>query len=538
MDLGAGVAEARNGRGKAAVNPERWQRVKELFDSIVGQEPERRAAFLDEACVGDPALREEVQALVASHEKATEFLEKPAYQTAAALFESDEADSLVGQHLGPYLVTEKIAQGGMGVVYLAEDSRLDRTVAIKALPRRHTRDPQHRERLRREAKAAARLSHPGIATVYALEEFGDNLYIVSEFVPGRTLLEELNDGPLHIGLLLDVALKVARALEAAHEAGVVHRDLKPENVIRMPDGEIKILDFGLARIVDQQASGAFSARLTGAGTVVGTPAYSSPEQLLGADVDFRTDIFSFGVMLFELATGVHPFAASDPISSIARILEGDPPDFRQLSPASPPELNRIIMRCLRKKPAERYSATAGLVTDLHRIAVKQPAPPDAQQLQQRTGSGGGPHEKPGWSMLRWWQFHQACVGVVYYLMVYPMWRVKEWMPGIGSSLLFFPTLVAVGISANLRFHLWFTSVCYPAQLMWQRRRAAPWIRFGDLLLVALLLTTATVIHTAHAIIATLLVVAAIGSLVGFVLIEPATSRAALADRDDGTQGRT
>jgi serine/threonine protein kinase len=512
----------RNGKGK--VNAERFQRVRELFDAALEQEPPARAAYLLKECAGDDALRQEVEALIASHENDGEFLEKPAYEAAAALFESE---SLVGQRIGPYLVAQKIGEGGMGVVYLAEDSRLDRAVAIKALPPHRTRDPQYRERLRREAKAAAKLSDPGIATVFSLEEDGDNLYIVREYIRGRTLVEELQKGSLATPVLLDVALKITSALASAHNAGVVHRDLKPENVIRMPDGGVKILDFGLARIVGLEVQDARSiSRLTGAGMIVGTPAYASPEQLLGTEVDHRTDLFSLGTLLFELATGVHPFASSDPISLIARILEADPPALLQLSPTSPPELDRILRKCLRKNPEERYGSAGGLLEDLQQLSLQYSpqgkAPSSPLQLPMA-------RSRPVHTMLWWWQFHQACVGLLYYLMIYPMWRVKEWMSaggaGVEGSLLFFPVLIAVGISANLRFHLWFTSALYPEQLGWQRRRTAPWVRFGDILFVSMLFITAAIIHTLHAIIATLLVTAAIGSLVAFLLIEPTTTRA-------------
>jgi serine/threonine protein kinase len=508
------------------VNPERWQRVRELFDAALDLEPSRRSAFLEKECGGDDPLRHEVETLLSSHETSEEFLEKPAYEAVAALFDSE---SLVGRRIGPYLVSQKIGEGGMGVVYLAEDSRLDRPVAIKALPPHRTRDPQYRERLRREAKAAAKLSDPGIATVFSLEEDGENLYIVREYIRGRTLVEELQTGALPFPIVIAIAIKITRALLSAHEAGIIHRDLKPENVIRTPDGGIKILDFGLARMTGPDGKDLHSTpRLTNAGMLVGTPAYASPEQLLGTEADQRTDIFSLGVMLFELSTGVHPFSASDPISLIARILEAEPPNFRQLSPASPPQFDLVLRKCLRKKAAERYQSTRELLEDLEQLAALNPLqagiPGTRPQVREPEGRGKRMH-----SMLWWWQIHQASIGVLYYLMVYPMWRVKEWMSaggaGLEGSLLFFPTLIAVGISANLRFHLWFTSSFDPDQLEYQRRRTASWIRLGDILFVSMLFTTTAVIHTLHAVVAMILVTAAIYSLVAFLLIEPTTTRA-------------
>lgn len=515
------------------MDPERWHRVKEVFEAAVERDPAQRSAFLDEACSGDPGLRSEVESLLTRHDDPDDFLEKPVYEAAADLFEGDPGDSLVGSRLGPYVLTRKIGQGGMGIVYLAEDTRLDRLVAIKALAPEYTGNAQYRERLRREAKAAARLSDPGIATVFALEEFGENLYLVREYVRGRTLLEEADKKHLPLLTVLDIAVKLVRALVVAHENGVIHRDLKPENVVRTDDGEIKILDFGLARIVSTESKAALSSlRLTREGLLIGTPAYSSPEQLLGAEVDFRSDIFSLGVLLFELVSGVHPFAASDPISIIARILESDPPDLARMGVAIHPDLDRILRRCLRKNPAERYGSTRELLMELDQTYMEC-AGAQIPVPQLSSGAEVQPPAGRGSRLLWWWQFHQATVGIVYYLMLYPLWKLREWTHGMGGSLIFFPPLIAVGVAANLRFHLWFTSACYPSELSWYRRRVAPWIRWADIVFVSWLFGTAIAVHDVHANIATLLLTAAIGSLVGFVLIEPTTTRAALRDVGPG-----
>ena len=230
------------------MDPERWHRVNELFHGALECDLDGRARFLDDACRDDPSIRAEVESLLAHHDdQATGLIRTPQREAAADIDEGDSGDSLVGRQIGQYTVTRKLGEGGMGVVYLAEDTRLGRSVAIKALTQEFTRDDQRRRRLRREARAAAALSHPGIATVYVLEEFDDNLYIVSEYVRGDTLRSELANGPLPPGAVLNTAVEIARALTAAHEHDIVHRDLKPENVIRTPDGRIKILDFGLAR---------------------------------------------------------------------------------------------------------------------------------------------------------------------------------------------------------------------------------------------------------------------------------------------------
>jgi serine/threonine protein kinase len=515
------------------VNPERWQRVRQVFEAAVEQDPARRALFLEEACSGDAALRSEVESLLASHEEPGGILEKPVYEAAAGLLEADRGISLVGTCLGPYALIRKIGQGGMGVVYLAQDTRLDRLVALKALAPEYTRNAQYRERLRREAMAAARLSDPGIATIFALEEFDDNLCIAREYVRGRTLQEEMGMGPLPLPTVLDISVKLVRALAVAHENGIVHRDLKPENVVRTDEGGIKILDFGLARIVRPATESMLSSmRLTQAGMVLGTPAYSSPEQLLGLEMDFRSDIFSVAILLFELVSGVHPFAASDPISIIARILESEPPDLASIGVGFHPDLERILRRCLRKNPAERYTSTRELLADLEQACLRgtdlQPTVSPLAPVEQ-------PHDvpTPKSKQLWWWQFHQAAVAAVYYLMLYPLWKLRQWTPGVWGSIIFFPPLVTVGIAANLRFHLWFTSACYPSELSWYRRRVAPWVRWADIVFVSWLFGIAVAVHTTHAYMAALLLTAAIGSLVGFVLIEPTTARAAFLDPAQG-----
>jgi tRNA A-37 threonylcarbamoyl transferase component Bud32 len=490
------------------VNPERWKQLRKLFETALEMDAAGRSAFLDEACRDDKSLQEEVEALL--KKSGGSFLEKPAYEEMPELFESETDDPLPGSRLGSYEVARRIGRGGMGIVYLAQDTMLDRSVAIKMLAPKYTRDTQQRERLKREARLAAKFSHPGIATVYALEEFGNSIYIVSEYVSGLTLHQIMKSNQLDFSQILDIAVQIARALTAAHEQGIIHRDLKPENIVRTESGILKILDFGLAR-VEPKDGAASDTRLTRRGTFLGTPAYASPEQLLGLETDRRTDMFSLGVILYELCAGRHPFIASDSLSTIARILEADVPDLFPINPEIPAEFDRIVRRCLKKKPSDRYDNTRDLLVELEQLSVP------------RLKGSKTPRTAPIW----WWQFHQAVAGFGYYLMLYPMWRVKEWLGGVEGSLLFFPALVAVGIAANLRLHLWFTSKFYVSELAHQRLRVSRWIRWADWIFVFMRAVTAIRIHTIHAIIATLLMAVAIGSLVAFSLIEPTTARAAL-----------
>jgi len=507
---------------------ERWQKFKALFEAAMDQDPAQRTAFLEQACGEDHMLRRKVEALLANYSVDDSFLEKPVYQEIPDLFESGIQDTFSGRQLGPYWINRKLGQGGMGIVYLARDTRLDRPVAIKMLAPQYTRSPQHRERLRREAQAAARLSHPGIATVYSLEEIEDNLYIVTEYVPGNTLRQDMRGVPLSTSLLMDVAVQIAQALTAAHEQGIVHRDLKPENAIRTHEGIVKILDFGLARfqILSQDILPP-NKPLTQTGMFLGTPAYASPEQLLGVEVDFRTDIFSFGVVLYELATGKHPFYSPDPVSVIARILEWEVMDLTQVNPAIPVSFDRIVRTCLRKKPTERFEKTRHLLNELEKLHDSDAG---SGPLTLRKEASGLPTDRKI-SAIWWWQFHQAVAGFGYYAMLYPLWRVKKWFDGVEGSLLFFPALIAVGMAANLRLHLWFTSKFYPDELARQRRKVACWIRWADILFVFMLAVSAILIHSAHAVIATLLMAVAIGSLVAFSMIEPTTTKAAMNHKE-------
>ena len=557
------------------MDPERWQRIGDLFHRALEHRAAERSRFLDDACGGDAALRAEVDSLLAHHEDSSPPVVPTPPEEAATRGSPGEPASPAGRQLGPYRITRKLGEGGMGVVHLAEDTRLGRLVAIKALPPQFTGDERRRRRLRREARAAASLAHPGIATVYALEEFDGTLCIVSEYVPGETLRQELAGGPLPPADLLDTAIAIARALAAAHEGNVLHRDLKPENVIRArgtatEDAGIKIVDFGLARFDDPHAGAASATQLTAPGAVLGTPGYMAPEQIRGDEVDFRADVFAFGVMLFELASGRHPFSftSATPVSTVARVLEAAPPDLRELAPNCPTALAVIIRRCLRKDPGERYGATRDLVEDLERAR----RPPAESAAAPRTGGaahGSRDHERgqrssptdgtvrggldpargerssptdgaargsadaaratrlsPVW----WWQFHQRAAGAVYYAMLYPLWRVREWASPPWGSAVFFAALAAVLVAANLRFHLSFTERFTPAQLDLQQTRVAPWIRAADWLFVVVLLAATALIADAHPAWASLTTAVGIVSAVTFLAIEPTTTRAAFRDR--------
>ena len=519
------------------MDPERWRRIGELFHDALECGADERARFLDDACRGDPALRDEVESLLAHHDdNSAPVVLTPADRSAAEPDDAGAQAVLVGRQFGQYQVTRKLGEGGMGVVHLARDTRLGRFVAIKALPARFTRDEQRRRRLRREARALASLTHPGIATVHALEEFDDTLYLVSEYVRGVTLRQELADGPLPASAVLNTAVEIARALTAAHERHVIHRDLKPENVIRTEDAGIKILDFGLARFSDVEIGAAASVtRLTEPGSAVGTPGYMSPEQIRGQEVDFRSDMFAFGVLLFELTSGLHPFSGGGQASTVARVLEADPPDLTELAPACSPDLERIILRCLQKDADRRYEATRELLDELEAArrdhAERSVRPAAGARGRDRARTTHKPDQDPLW----WWQFHQRAAGLVYYAMLYPLWNVRQWAAAPWGTAVFFAALGAVLVAGTLRFHLSFTQRFNPAQIDTQQTQVAAWVRAADWLFVILLLVAAALISSDHAAWASVIAGVGIISCLAFLIIEPATTRAAFQRDGQGAR---
>ncbi len=356
----------------AAVNPECWQRIKQLYNSALELEPDARQAFLREVCAGDDSLRKEIERLLAQHSEAEELLGTPAFEVAARALAQDRKDepqqNYVGRSLLHYRILEKIGEGGMGIVYRALDTHLDRTVAIKVLPAEAVADPERKRRFIQEAKAASALNHPNIIDIHDINSDAGVDFIVMEHVAGKTLDRRIGRKGLGIGETLKYAVQIADALATAHAAGIVHRDLKPANIMITETGLVKVLDFGLAKLTQPKQSDGYgtvsSESLTGAGRIMGTVAYMSPEQAEGKAVDARSDIFSFGSVLYEMLASRPAFHGDSRISTLSAIIEKDPPPLGSDVPA---DLEKIVARCLRKDPARRFQAMGDLKVELEEL---------------------------------------------------------------------------------------------------------------------------------------------------------------------------
>ena len=346
------------------MTPERWQQIKDVFNSALRYEPVQRAPFLLRACENDPNLLSEVESLLAAHEKDGSFIDSPAYKNAADIF----AELKPGQVVGSYEITSLLGRGGMGEVYLAQDNRLRRKVALKLLPSSLTRDSNRLHRFEQEARAASALNHPNIIAIYEICEVNSSLVMATEFVEGETLRHRLTFRRLDLNEVLTISIQIADALSAAHKAGIVHRDIKPENIMIRPDGYVKVLDFGLAKLSEGSAELFTEASTqivkTGSGVVIGTVGYMSPEQARGQEVDARSDIFNLGAVIYEMVAGHKPFTGDTPSDTFAAILKLEPPPLSRVAPETPAELVRIVTKALRKDREERYQVVKDLLLDL------------------------------------------------------------------------------------------------------------------------------------------------------------------------------
>lgn len=378
------------------MTPERYQQISDLFHMARALEAEPRAAFLTHACAGDEELRAQIERLLINHEQVSGVRDLPARAGVAESLAAAARASLIGRRLSHYRVASFIGAGGMGEVYLAEDERLGRKVALKLLPAEFTADPDRVRRFEQEAKAASALNHPNIVTIHEIGKEDARHFIAAEFVEGENLRQRVGRGALPLLEAIDIATQAAGALQAAHAAGIVHRDIKPENIMLRNDGYIKILDFGLAKLIERRDKNVTQVDSLAAtvpvrttpGTILGTFLYMSPEQARGLEVDAPSDLWSLGVVLYEMLIGRAPFQGNTPTDIIVAIVERQPAPLRSLLPAAPAELERIVIKTLAKNCAERYQTAQELGLDLKRLKRRL-------EYQIETGAALAPESNGG-----------------------------------------------------------------------------------------------------------------------------------------------
>ena len=458
---------------------------------------------------------------------------------------------MLGQTLGHYRIEAKLGEGGMGVVYRAFDTHLDRQVAIKILRADATASPERRRRFQWEAKSASALNHPNIVQIYDINSSGGTDYIAMEFVDGKTLDRLIGEHGLVLSDTLKYAIQVADALARAHAAQIVHRDLKPANIIVSEDGRVKLLDFGLAKLtettfaagVDSEAGTAtITARdgvQTEEGTILGTVAYMSPEQAEGKKVDARSDIFSFGSVLYEMATGRRPFEGGNKISTLSAILNKEPPPLAEVAPAVPAELEKIISRCLRKDLDRRAQHADDI-----KVALEELREDSTSGKPSRASQAGGQavatrEEQPGLMRTlfgtagakpyRMWEMLHMKMCAHCALVVYLAWRFKNVTSGRWSLGLFFAALLCSVVQFIMAAVLLFEGSMDREFLRMEARKFAPWLRVFGLANSAVAMIMAVWIAEGHTFLAAL--IACIGIALGVIALtlKPTMDRAAIYD---------
>jgi serine/threonine protein kinase/Tol biopolymer transport system component len=370
------------------MKPDRWYKIEQVFHAALQRKPEDRANFLNQSCAGDSELYDDVKALLSSYDNDDSFFEESVSALAAEMF----ADR-VGETIGPYEVLSQLGSGAMGVVYLAQDAELGRKIALKLLPSQFTNDKDRLRRFQQEARAASALNHPNILTVHEVKQQDGLHYIATEFVDGVTLRQHMQARRLTLDEVLNIAIQVAGALQAAHAAGIAHRDIKPENIMIRSDGYIKVLDFGLAKLTENELSPASAE--TNPGIVMGTPRYMSPEQARGLDVDLRTDIFSLGTVIYELVTGKLPFEGETTSDVIAALIKDEPESMRTSVPELPVEFEQVVSKALVKDRGLRYQTIGEFLSALQQLrdeiklgalVLTNDGSLDAQTIRTRTAT--------------------------------------------------------------------------------------------------------------------------------------------------------
>lgn len=474
----------------------RWPQVRELFEELVDAESSVVQQRLAAVRRSDSGLANEVASLLDHHSHAGDFLTR-----APLLLAQDDETLRSGTELGAYRIEAEAGEGGMGRVYVAVDTRLDRRVCLKTVRPDLIALPGSRERLRREARLAASVSHPGVCAVYALEEIDGAVILVTEYVDGQTLRDEVGTTKPDAGVLASAARDLASALAAAHAGGVTHGDLKPENIMRTTDGRLKILDFGVARS-DRDRPAENLPRV-----MAGTLTYMAPEQINGAPATPQSDLFSMATVLYEWAAGTHPFAAPTALATTARILEHDPVPLQHIRPDLGRVVANAIDRCLRKRPDDRFPSAAALLAGL-----------------------SDDHEAVPWRRTaRWWWVHQVAVIALYLVACVVAWAMKQSYATPAMRWTFIAAGLLAAVMGIVRGHLLFTAHAHAARLLHERIRARRWLVVGDLAIAALLLVDGVAAANAQPVAAVLTMALAAAIAAAVVVIEPATSAASFAE---------
>jgi serine/threonine protein kinase len=353
-----------------------WNKAEELFNAALSLPQEARGSFLQRECNGETALLSEVQSLLHSFESSTQFLENPVFELGLNAINDTPLEDRSGSTIGPYRLEERIGIGGMGEVYKAIDTRLNRRVALKFLTNALENNKDAKRQLIKEAQAVAMLDHPNICSVHSIEQVEDSHFIAMQFIEGETLCETIASHDTTPEEFRSIARQILSGVAFAHSHGVIHRDLKPGNIMLTPDGTIKVLDFGLAKIIPQKslldtASTEDISQFSQAGSIIGTVSYMSPEQLRGEKLDYRSDVFSVGIVLYELLSGRNPFKRDSHAETIAAVLASDPPPL-DLSTEFPASYSVIAEKCLAKKREDRFQSAAEILVELDNTETRSP----------------------------------------------------------------------------------------------------------------------------------------------------------------------